>query len=137
MRVFIASTFLELKDYRYAAARTIEGLGHQVEMVEKYRYTDRKKIADICKSILRTCHACVLIIGREWGSGLEPQKLSELIGSPSYTMIEFREAVKANIPVFSYWLADWMPRESGGGPCCPDGRQHRDCGGLKKRSAVH
>lgn len=102
MNIFVASTFSDLKNYRDKARRSIEMRNHRAELVEPLAGVEPQAIAHLLQSIVHTCHGCILIVGSRRGSG--PRDHAEGIDGESFTMIEFLESIRSNIPLIPFVL---------------------------------
>jgi hypothetical protein len=140
-RVFLSSTFTELKEYRRAVRERCEqNFGDRIELValdddEYSRVTLDASVLSAEK--VRTCDLVVLLIGRELGS--------RAANGESYTEQEIRTAQHAGIPVISFMLdkgAEGLGRRGPAGPGPGDRewwdrereRQFRD--GMGTRSTI-
>lgn len=103
LRFYVASTFADMKTYRLIAAERIRAVGHEIELAESFERLSPQDVAAACRSLLRSCDACVLVLGSRRGSGPDDRP-DERLSTPSFTMLEFREALDADLPVLAYFL---------------------------------
>jgi len=95
--VFLSSTYNDLKIYRDAVEGSIRHLGNAVIGMD-YFGSDSKKPLDWCLEKVRESSLFICIIGHVYGSIDEGTGLS-------FTHLEYREAMKNNIPVLAYVLS--------------------------------
>lgn len=109
-RVFISSTFYDLKYVRSSLDSFIEGLGYEVVLSEKGRiaYDPDLPLDESCYRDAADVDIFVLIVGGRYGSAASGEKLQ---GKPAFydryesiTKMEYRAAVGKDIP--SYILAE-------------------------------
>ncbi|MBX7155321.1 MAG: DUF4062 domain-containing protein [Bacteriodetes bacterium] len=108
-RVFVSSTYYDLKHVRERIEKFIDNYGFESVLFEsdKITYEHGKPIDDSAYNEVTLCHLMVLIVGGRYGttatsvSPIEDQKKyeSEYV---SITRKEFETAVKRNIPVFIF-----------------------------------
>ncbi|HJQ71263.1 MAG TPA: DUF4062 domain-containing protein [Blastocatellia bacterium] len=106
-RIYISSTYSDLKEYREAACEALRRMGHMVAAMEDYIATDQRPL-DKC---LADVAACDLYVGFfAWRYGFVPKS-----GDPegrSITELEFRHAVKNGLPCLIFLSAEdhpWPP----------------------------
>jgi hypothetical protein len=114
-RIYISSTYSDLRDHRERVYRALRQIGHDAIAMEDYVATDQRP-ADKC---LRDVSSCDLYIGIfAWRYGyVPPQDNPE---ARSITELEFRKARSSAIPCLLFLLdeaAEWPPShiESGEG----------------------
>ncbi|MEK3720582.1 DUF4062 domain-containing protein [Paenibacillus sp. FSL H8-0034] len=108
-RVFISSTYYDLKYIRNNIERFIEQYGFEPVLFESGRVTFEynKQLDESCFNEVKLCHMMILIIGGRYGSPASEQKQQELIqnyekGYMSITRGEFNTALESKIPVFIF-----------------------------------
>lgn len=85
-RIYISSTYNDLKDYREAVYRALRRMGHDVISMEDYTASDQRPL-DKCLSDLTTCDLYLGIFA--WRYGYIPPDQDK-----SITELEFRKAVE-------------------------------------------
>lgn len=105
LRIFIASTITDLKEYRKAAAGHIRDLGHEPELVERFDGQSPREVAENCRAIMQTCQLCILLVGTRRGSGPFDGDV-EMLSKQSFTMLEFRAAVETDTTVYCYMIKE-------------------------------
>lgn len=95
-RVFVSSTFYDLKYIRENVKYFIKTLGYEPILSEDgdVFYNPRKHTHDSCISEVPTCQIFVLIIGGRFGGTFKDSE-------KSITNMEYLEAVKKKIPIFA------------------------------------
>jgi hypothetical protein len=107
LKIYLSSTFEDLKDYRERVYRELRALRHDVIAMEDYVAADVRPV-DKCLADVRTSDIYVGLFA--WRYGYVPPK-----GNPqkrSVTELEFREAVKHKKPCLLFILKDtalWPP----------------------------
>lgn len=100
-RVFISSTYSDLKDYREAVYVTARRLGHETLAVEDWAATEKpplqRSLAD-----LRASDVAVFLIGWRYGYVPPGQQYS-------ITELEYQEASQAGIPCLVFLTEDHAP----------------------------
>src|SRR2546430_682004 len=89
-KVFLSSTFLEMEEYRKAAAEAIDQYGYQCIRMETFPASDRA-IVDFCRARVAECDIFVLILGQFYGTPIPNRDIS-------YTEDEFDAAVDLKKP---------------------------------------
>src|SRR5437764_4770506 len=89
-KVFLSSTFLEMEEYRKAAAEAIDQYGYQCIRMETFPASDRA-IPDFCRARVAECDVFVLILGQFYGTPIPNRNIS-------YTEDEFDAAVELKKP---------------------------------------
>jgi hypothetical protein len=92
-RIFLSSTFTELATHREAAGRAIRDAGH--ELIALDGVASSETAAAGSTRLVRESDAVVLILGILYGSRPSAE-------SPSFTHLEFTEAVNAGKPIFVF-----------------------------------
>ena len=93
MRVYVASTYIELEHYRQAAERVIRALGHEPEMLNALDGLSDDEVVIELSLRVGSCDCEVVIVGS--GRGSIP-KVSGLVGS-SFIEVEYRAARLHNL----------------------------------------
>ena len=102
-RVFVSSTFQDLKEYRQAVYVALRRLGHQSVAMEDYVATDQPPLE---KSLDDLRHSDVAVFIIAWRYGYIPAGQQY-----SMTEIELRTAREACIPCLIFLVADSVPWE--------------------------
>jgi hypothetical protein len=92
-KIYISATYSDLKAYRDAVYRILRMLRHDVISMEDYVATDQYPLHK-CLADVASCDVYVGLIG--WRYGYIPER--ENPENKSITELEYRAAVKANIP---------------------------------------
>ena len=93
-RVFISSTYEDMKDYRSAATDAMTNI--QAIPMGMERFTAAvQPVIDRCYEEIRQCQFCVSIIGFRYGSLYKDSGLS-------YSELEFNEAERLGIPILVF-----------------------------------
>ena len=90
MKIFISSTYEDLKEAREEAIRYIDRIGHSVAM-EKF-FASNHQSKDGCLRKLQECDAVILILGFKYGSVDKAEGIS------------FTEHINTMIK----WILHWM-----------------------------
>ena len=108
-RVFVSSTYYDLKHIRNSIERFIIQYGFEPVLFESGNvFFEHDKELDIsCYNEVKLCHIMILIIGGRYGAPSSEEKHKEFISKYeknyiSITRKEFREAFDNNIPVFIF-----------------------------------
>lgn len=109
-KIYLSSTYSDLKEYREAVYRTLHQMGHSVIAMEDYVATDQRPLAKCVSDVA----ACEIYIGLfAWRYGYIP--LEE--GNPdrkSITELEYRTACQQEIPRLVFLLDEdvaWSPKK--------------------------
>ena len=92
-RIFISSTYIDLKDERIAAMEVVDRNHHAVAM-EKF-FAENHQSKDVCIGKLHECDALVLIIAERYGTVDQKEKVS-------ITEFEYTTAKALGIPIFAF-----------------------------------
>ncbi len=84
-RIFLSSTFVEMEEYRLAAAAAIDQYGHQCVRMETFPASERG-IPEFCRARVAECDLFVLVLGQFYGTPIPGRDIS-------YTEDEFDAAV--------------------------------------------
>jgi hypothetical protein len=108
-RVFVSSTYFDLKHVRERIERFIENYNFEPVLFESDSVTfEHNTPLDIsCYNEVKLCHIMVLIIGGRYGSIISGENIDEKIAfyNKEYTSItrkEYETAMKMNIPTFVF-----------------------------------
>ncbi|HEY9247152.1 MAG TPA: DUF4062 domain-containing protein, partial [Candidatus Methanoperedens sp.] len=105
MKIFVSSTYLDLKEYRGKARKAIEDSGNVSIGMETFQSHTHEPI-EFCPEKVEECDALVLIVAYRYGNIPEGQTIS-------ITQLEYEHALKNKIPVRIY-LTDtehpWQPK---------------------------
>lgn len=93
-KIFVSSTFEDMKPYRNAVTDAITSLEHLPIGMEHFVSSPDKSL-DVCLSDVRRCNIYVLLVGMRYGS------IDNDTGK-SYTELEYDEAIRYNIPVLAF-----------------------------------
>ncbi len=93
MKIFISSTYEDLKDERKETIATVDRNGQAIAM-EKF-FASNHPPKDVCLKYLQDCDAVVLILGFWYGSIDEAEEIS-------FTEIEYNRAKTLGLPVFVF-----------------------------------
>lgn len=109
VRIYVSSTFEDLKDYRTAVAQAFRRSGHEVVAMEEYVASDQRPL-DKCLADVRSCDIYVCLVAWRYGY-VPPDNHGGEVGR-SITELEYRAALAIGIPVLAF-LADpstpWPP----------------------------
>jgi len=111
MKVFLSSTYLDLRDHRSAVVEALERLGQQVERMEIFGARQEEPLS-ACLSEVEECDFFVGIYAYRYGFIPEGATVS-------VTEAELRHAVKRNKPVFCFLVEEehpWAPKLMEKGP---------------------
>jgi hypothetical protein len=108
-RVFVSSTYFDLKHVRERIERFIENYGFEPVLFESDNVVfEHNKPLDLsCYNEVKLCHMMILIIGGRYGSIISGDNITENKESYdndyiSITRKEFETASKMNIPIFVF-----------------------------------
>lgn len=101
-RIFISSTFYDLKYIREDLANFVRSYGYEPVLFEDgdIGYTPGKSLDLSCYESMRNSDMVILIIGGEYGSAASGEKKDEFKEYMSVTRNEFRTSVESGIPIF-------------------------------------
>lgn len=96
-RVFISSTYYDLRHVRNAIKEFIEFIGFQPVLSEPFDVFNEhgKSAQEACLDEIKKCDMYILIIGTRYGTIFPNDSLS-------ITHREYREAVQAKLPIFAF-----------------------------------
>lgn len=100
-RVFISSTYYDLRHVREDIGNFIKSLGYEPVMHDKggITYTQTETLEESCYSELQNCDIVICIIGNAYGTKSQD-------GDLSITMKELTSAIKARKKIYIYILKD-------------------------------
>ena len=101
-RIFISSTFYDLKYIREDLANFVRSYGYEPVLFEDgdIGYTPGKTLDLSCYESMKNSDMVILIIGGEYGSAASGEKKDDFKEYMSVTRNEFRTAVESGIPIF-------------------------------------
>ncbi len=91
MKVYISSTFTDLREYRAAAADVLCSLGHDVRGMEAY-VAESSRPVDVCQADAASCDVYVLLLGWRYGYIPSPQARTPPL---SITELEYEAALRS------------------------------------------
>jgi hypothetical protein len=96
-RVFISSTYYDMRHIRNAVKDFIESLGFEPVLSEQFDvfYQHGKSAQESCLDEIKKCDIYILIIGTQYGSIFPNDTLS-------ITHREYREAIHVELPIFAF-----------------------------------
>jgi hypothetical protein len=109
-KIYISSTYSDLKEYREKVYRTLHQWGHQVIAMEDYVASDQRPL-DRCLADVAGCDLYVGIFA--WRYGYVPDRDNP--AGLSVTELEYRQAGEAGLPRLVFLLDDdapWPPTQS-------------------------
>src|SRR5215216_6145914 len=89
LKVYVSSTFKDLKDYRRVVIETLEQLEHEAKAMEMYVAADERPL-DLCLADVARCDLYIGIVA--WRYGFIPQENNP--EGRSITECELREAMR-------------------------------------------
>jgi tetratricopeptide (TPR) repeat protein len=110
MKIFVSSTYLDLKDYRIKARKVIEESKNEFIGMEIFQ-SHTHEPSEFCAENVEECDAFVLIVAYRYGFIPESQTIS-------ITQLEYEHALRKKIPVRIYLMDDNHPWPSS--PECRD-----------------
>lgn len=112
LRIFVSSTYYDLRHIRSSMESFIEGMGYEAVLFESggIPFHHDMTLADACYAEVQTCHMLVLVIGGRYGSADEKRKerVSEDLIEKMYeaynsvTKKEYETARDKSIPIFIF-----------------------------------
>lgn len=102
-RIFISSTFYDLKYIREDLANFVRSYGYEPVLFEDgdIGYMPGKTLDSSCYESMRNSDMVILIIGGEYGSAASGEEKDEFKEYMSVTRNEFRTAAESGIPIFT------------------------------------
>jgi hypothetical protein len=104
MKVYLSSTYRDLREHRLAVDRVLRRMAHDVIGMEQY-VAEGAKPLERCLADVRAADAYLLVLAWRYGSAADAQQRS-------ITELEFLEAKSANKPILAFLLdpeAPWPP----------------------------
>ena len=104
MKIYLSSTYRDLREHRFAVDRALRRMGHDVIGMEQY-VAEGAKPLDRCLSDVQIADVYLLILAWRYGHVVAGQQLS-------ITELEFLEAKRLGKPVLAFLLdpeAPWPP----------------------------
>jgi tetratricopeptide (TPR) repeat protein len=105
MKIFVSSTYLDLKKYRVEVRKAIEENGNEFVGMETFQ-SHTHEPSEFCPERVEECDAFVLLVAYRYGSIPEGEKIS-------ITHLEYEHALRNKIPVRVYLTDDehpWQPK---------------------------
>ena len=101
-RIFISSTFYDLKYIREDLANFVRSYGYEPVLFEDgdIGYTPGNTLDSSCYESMKNSDMVILIIGGEYGSAASGEKKDKFKEYMSVTRNEFKTAVESGIPIF-------------------------------------
>ncbi len=105
-RIYVSSTYADLKDYRETVYRTLRQMGHDVIAMEDYVATDQRPVVKCLADVA----GCDLYLGLfAWRYGYVPPPEHGNPGQRSITELEYRKALETGKPCRLFLLKDGTP----------------------------
>ncbi len=101
MKIFVSSTYLDLKEYRGKAKEAIEDSGNEFVGMEVFQ-SHTHEPTEFCPERVEECDALILIVAYRYGNIPEGQKIS-------ITQLEYEHALRNKIPIRIYLMDDKHP----------------------------
>jgi len=98
MKIFVSSTYLDLKKYRAEAKKAIEESGNEFVGMETFQ-SHTHEPTEFCPERVEECGAFVLLVAYRYGNIPEGAKIS-------ITQLEYEHALRNKIPVRVYLTGD-------------------------------
>src|ERR1041384_1808126 len=136
-RIYVSSTFEDLKEYRKAVGETLRRLGHQ-DVAREYAVAEDMRPMDRSLSDVASCDVYVGIFAHRYG---HVPKENNPEGR-SITELEYRKAQEEKIPCLIFLLSDDAPwpkskQEKGEGAQKIEALREELSSGGKHRSEEH
>jgi hypothetical protein len=106
MKVYISSTFHDLRDHRAAIDRSLRRMGHDVIGMEQY-VAEGAKPVDRCLADVRAADVYLVVLA--WRYGYVPADVGANPQGHSLTYLEFEEARRVGKPVLAFMLDPEAP----------------------------
>ncbi len=103
MRVFLSSTYEDLKSYVHAAEEVLGELGVDVVQFKHWEATGRPSVPE-CKERVHGCDALVVLVGKTYGWIPAPEYGGD--GRTSITWFEVRWAREKPMPVLPFFIRE-------------------------------
>ena len=101
MKIFVSSTYLDLKEHRNKARNAIEESGNEFVGMEVFQ-SHTHEPTEFCSENVEECDALVLIVAYRYGNIPDGQTIS-------ITQLEYEHALRKKIPVRIYLMDDNHP----------------------------
>jgi len=103
-RVFVSSTYYDLKHIRSSLKDFIEYFGYEAVLFEDgdIPYDHLLPLDQSCYSEVTRCHMLILIIGGRYGSPSSTENVEDYNPCKSITMKEHQSAIEKDIPIFIF-----------------------------------
>jgi Domain of unknown function (DUF4062) len=101
MKIYLSSTFKDLREHRAAVDLALRRMGHDVIGMEQYVAEEMTPLARSIKDVA-AADAYLVIVGWRYGSVPDDQALNPK--KRSITELEFETAVKESVPVLAFLL---------------------------------
>ena len=98
MKIFVSSTYLDLKEYRAEAKQAIEECGNEFVGMETFQ-SHTHEPTEFCPERVEECDAFVLLVAYRYGDRPKGEK-------SSITQLEYEHALRNRIPVRVYLTGD-------------------------------
>ncbi|VVB96501.1 Uncharacterised protein [uncultured archaeon] len=98
MKIFVSSTYIDLKEYRDKARRAIEESGNEFVGMETFQ-SHTHEPTEFCPEKVEECDALVIIVAYRYGNIPDGQTIS-------ITQMEYEHALRKKIPVRIYLMDD-------------------------------
>lgn len=111
MKVYVSSTFHDLREHRAAIDRALRRMGHDVIGMEQY-VAEGTKPLDRCLADVRIADVYLLVVA--WRYGFVPADSTANPENRSVTRLEFDEAKRVGKPILAFMLdpeAPWPPSQ--------------------------
>lgn len=104
LRVFVSSTYVDLKDLRQILWDFITNAGYEAVLFEKggIYYDHTKPLVESCCDTIHECDIFVLVVGGRYGSPAAPRRKRAIEKFNSFTKQEFLAARGRNIPTYTF-----------------------------------
>jgi Domain of unknown function (DUF4062) len=110
-KIYLSSTYSDLKEHRRAVYGALRRLGHDVIAMEDYVAADMRPLAK-CLADVKSCHVYVGIFAWKYGFVPSPEENPE---QNSITELEYREAERLGKTCLIFLLDEdalWPPKET-------------------------
>lgn len=110
MKIYLSSTFEDLREHREVVATSLRSMGHDLLGMEEYTAQDIRPLAR-CLEDVRGSDVVVLLIG--WRYGFVAEDAVNRKTKRSITELEYQEALQHDVAVLPFLLdplAPWAPR---------------------------
>jgi hypothetical protein len=118
MRIFVSSSFVDLKEHRPAVIRVLRQLGHEVPAMEDLTAASAAPLSKVLDMVDRS-EAYVGVFAWRYGyvpgsagtvvSGQVPLVKNAIVGQTSITHYEYLRALERNLPIMAFLLDEQYP----------------------------